>query len=219
MQNSEPVTSQPRGRNPLLLVLGFALLGAAVAMLLFGSNLFQREAPAEPGATILEQVPNFATSQPGVGQVANSDFSYVRVGDQAPDFVLNDLDGQPVGLKDFRGRPVILNFWATWCGPCRIEMPELQAIYEKYQEQGLVILALDQDETAEVVRPFFYEEMGLTFTPLLDERARVGTLYGAAFTLPSSYFVNPEGIVTAVHRGPMTGEQIEGYLADTMKSN
>ncbi len=137
----------------------------------------------------------------------------LAVGDEAYDFNLSDLEGKPVRLADFRGQPVIINFWATWCAPCRIEMPALQEAFDTFQDDELVILALNQDETAEVASEFFYDEMGLTFTPLLDEGSAISTEYGSFGVLPSTYFVDVTGVVTAIHRGPLTMNQIENYLA------
>lgn len=217
-EQSDP-RSQSR-RNPLIIFIGFVLLGAALAILLFGRDLFgfNRE-PAviigDPTTTVLDQVSELPAInsdelfQPTKSPVVGSVFA----GDPAPDFTLLDLDGNTFSLSDFRGQPVVVNFWATWCAPCRIEMPALQEAYEKYQDQGLVILALDQDEPADIARAFFYDEMGLTFTPLLDENSAVSSTYGSYSVLPSTYFVDRQGLVTAVHRGPLTLSQIEGYLA------
>jgi peroxiredoxin len=94
-------------------------------------------------------------------------------------------------------------------------MPALQAAYEEHQDEGLVILALDFEERPEIVRDFFYEEMELTFTPLLDREGTVAERYNV-FNFPSTFFLNAEGIITAVHRGMMTESQIDGYLADTI---
>jgi peroxiredoxin len=140
------------------------------------------------------------------------------VGDPALNFTLLDFDGNPVSLDDFEGRPVIVNFWATWCAPCRIEMPELQAAYEAYQDDGLVILALNEDEPAEVARAYFEDEMGLTFTALLDDNSAIATAFGFSATLPTTFFIDAEGTITVIHRGPMTFEQIEGYLSETISS-
>jgi cytochrome c biogenesis protein CcmG/thiol:disulfide interchange protein DsbE len=220
-QDSTPSSDLRRQRrNPIVIVLGFLLLGAAVGLLLFGSRLFERSDGDAAEAPVLDQVTAFATTAPSVAQIpsiGNGD-SELQVGDEAHDFTLEDFDGRSVSLSDFRGRPVIINLWATWCPPCRIEMPELQAAYDKYQEQGLVILALDNDEPVEVGRAFFYDEMGLTFTPLVDTHASVAMTYSGLGVLPTSYFVDPQGIVTAIHRGPMTLEQIGGYLDEMLAS-
>lgn len=207
------------GRNPLTVFLGFLLLGAAMALLLFGGDLFGGDGTAGNGdAAVLDQVGAFPTVssevariQPG-GQVEGA----LQVGDPAHDFSLNDPEGNLVSLSDFQGQPVVINLWASWCGPCRIEMPELQEAFEAYQDQGLVILALNQGEPAETARQFF-EELSLTFTPLLDENSQTATNYGGFGILPTTYFVDGDGLITAIHHGPLTRGQIDGYLAATLK--
>ena len=198
------------GRSPLFLFAGFMLLGIALALLFFGGELFDRD----DGGSILQQVPQLENRGSDTAVLPNNT-DPLDVGSLAYDFTLQDLDGNSHTLSDFRGRPVIINFWATWCAPCRIEMPELQAAYERYQDAGLVILALDNDESPDAVRSFFYDEMDLTFTPLLDDGADVANLY-SVFNFPSTYFVNADGKITAVHRGPMLESQIDGYMADTL---
>src|SRR5262245_44570889 len=90
--------------------------------------------------------------------------SALEVGQQAPDFVAQDTHGTTVTLQNYRGRPVLLNFWATWCAPCRQELPELQAMYEVHKEKGLVLLAINQDEDGQkdVVRAYVATQ-GFTF--------------------------------------------------------
>ncbi|MGE3541992.1 MAG: TlpA family protein disulfide reductase [Candidatus Tectimicrobiota bacterium] len=136
----------------------------------------------------------------------------LQPGQPAPAFRSRDPQGNAIALHDYRGRPVIVNFWATWCAPCRQEMRALQAIYELYQAAGLVVLALsqDQDESAELVRAY-WSRMALTFLPLLDTDGRVATHY-SVFMLPSTVFIYPSGTIAAVHLGPLTQGQIEHYL-------
>lgn len=216
---STPETTN--GRNPIIIFVGFLLLGVALALLLFSDDIFDGSqnsvATANETAAssaILDQVNEFPTAESVVAQLppSNPD-GLLEVGDKALNFTLPDLEGTPVSLADYQGQPVIVNFWATWCAPCRIEMPELQAIYETYQDQGLVILALNQDEPADVAKAYFIDEMGLTFTPLLDENSAISTAYGN-FGLPTTFFIDADGTVAIVHRGPMTVGQIEGYLAE-----
>lgn len=202
--------------RPLLLFLGFALLGVALVFVLFaedlaGQGLFGLNPAAEE--SVLKQVP--ATGGTAVVAQESGTGARPEAGQPAPNFTLNDLDGNEVSLADFRGRPVIVNFWATWCGPCRIEMPELQEAFEARQEEGLAILAVNMEESPEMVSRFFYDDLRLTFTPLLDKEGQVADLYGV-FNLPTTYFVNPEGTIAAVHRGPLTGGQIDGYLQETV---
>lgn len=206
MKETRHSIQNTRGRNPVVLIVGFAIL-IMVAVAIFGSGLFasEEEPPAVAGA---EQTLSSTVQLPTGG-------GPLQVGDLPYNFALKDLNGDTVQLSDFIGRPVLVNFWATWCGPCRIEMPELQAAFEKYQDKGLVILALDQDETAEAARAFF-NELGLTFTPLLDDGKLTADNYGTFGSLPSSYFINPDGEITVIHRGPMVREQLETYLAQTI---
>ena len=214
----------PSGRNPIVIFLGFLLLGAALALLLFGRDLFtggSGDGPVTVGeaeVTVLDQVSELPSISFNTDQSppARGSGSGLLVGDRAHNFTLYDLDGNLVSLADFRGQPIIVNFWATWCAPCRIEMPELQEAYEKYKDDGLVILALDQDEPVDVARSYFYDEMDLTFTPLQDEGSAIATTYGSFGVLPSTFFIDSDGVVQAIHRGPVTLRQIEGYLADLL---
>jgi peroxiredoxin len=93
-------------------------------------------------------------------------------------------------------------------------MPALQEIHNKYQPDGLAILALNQDEPVEVAREYFYDEMDLSFTPLQDTNSSVAADYGGLNVLPTTYFIDSDGIISAIHHGPMTVGQIEGYLTE-----
>ncbi len=207
--------------RPLYVFFGFLLLGGALALVIFGGNLLNSstsEIAEDSTQTLLDQVGDL--SELGVNPIDSSRTTgFVETGDRAPNFTLDDLDGRAVSLTDFRGQPVIINLWATWCAPCRIEMPALQDAFEKYDEQGLEILALNQGETADVARQYFYDEMKLTFTPLLDENSRIPALYDGMNVLPTTYFIDQEGIVSAVHRGPLTAGQIDGYLGEIINSS
>ena len=114
-------------------------------------------------------------------------------------------------LSDYLGRPVVLNFWATWCAPCRLEMPELERAAGDYAGRDLAVLTVNQDETAEQVSDFF-TEVGLTLPALLDTGGAVGAAYGAFF-LPTTVIIGPDGLVSAVHRGILSREELDDYLA------
>lgn len=215
---SESEQKQNNGRNPLIIMGGFVLLGLALTLLIFGSGLIGSDATQAEDTAVLEQVPAFEEAEPGSLHLP-TDSTPLAVGDVAYRFTLQDLDGNVVDLNAFHGRPVIVNFWASWCAPCRIEMPELQAAFDEYQDENLAILALDQEEAPEVVEEFFHGEMGLTFTPLLDREGIVSDAYDVGRIFPSTFFINPDGEITAIHRGPMTKSQIDGYLAETFASN
>jgi peroxiredoxin len=195
------------GRNWLVLGGGLLLLLAVALFVIYGLNPFNTSS----------EVNSEAASSPATAQQVALPQSGppLQVGDLPYDFALADLAGNEVALNEFIGRPLIVNYWATWCGPCRIEMPHLQNTFEAHQEDGLAVLALDQDETVGEVESFF-DEFGLTFTPLLDEGKGVSENYGVGRILPTSFFINAEGEITAIHRGPMTQSQIDGYLAETL---
>ncbi|MEZ4510588.1 MAG: redoxin domain-containing protein [Chloroflexota bacterium] len=192
-----------RFSHPIPFIAGLLLLGVAGAMLLFGGTLFNK-----PQEVAFDQIPQLG-GETAVVQLPTG-MGLLAVGDTAPVFALTDLEGESVTLSDYAGRPVLLNFWATWCPPCRVEMPELQKAFEAHQDDNLAILAINQAETRAEVEPFF-AEMGLTFTSLLDNDGTVGQLYGAS-NLPTSVFISPAGEITAVHRGALTAEQVDGYL-------
>jgi peroxiredoxin len=122
-----------------------------------------------------------------------------REGEPAPDFTLGGLSGQPVRLSDFLGSPVMLNFWATWCGPCKVEMPLFVHTYERNQAAGLVILAVDVQEAAATVQPFV-NEYRMTFPVALDADGQVATLYRVQ-GLPTTMFIDAEGRLVKAHRG------------------
>ena len=118
----------------------------------------------------------------------------VKPGEQAPNFQLRDMDGQIVSLSDLRGKVVLVNFWATWCGPCRVEMPAMERLYRTYDRKDFEILAVSTDaQGAAVTRPF-QQENHLTFPILHDADFRVGLSYGAR-TLPMTFMVDRQGIV------------------------
>ena len=121
----------------------------------------------------------------------------------APDFTLTALEGGDVQLSTLRGKPVILNFWATWCPPCRAEMPELEALWQRYQDDGLLLIGVDQGEDAATVERFARGLVGTTFPLLLDTNQAVGRAYGVR-ALPTTVFIDAEGRIQDVRiGGPM----------------
>ncbi|MBH0191617.1 MAG: TlpA family protein disulfide reductase [Nitrospira sp.] len=118
----------------------------------------------------------------------------VRVGDEAPNFRLRDLDGNLTSLSQYRGKVVLLNFWATWCGPCRVEMPAMEQLYRTYSRREFQILAVSTDpQGAAVTRPF-QQKTGLTFPILHDPEMQIGLTYGAR-SLPMTFMVDRQGVV------------------------
>ena len=115
----------------------------------------------------------------------------VNLGNLAPDFHLEDLDGQAVSLEDLRGSPVLINFWGTWCPPCRDEMPYIQEVHEEWSDKGLMILAVHLGSDLSEVKDFT-QEYNLTFTILLDAEREVALKYGIQYT-PTTFFLDKDG--------------------------
>jgi cytochrome c biogenesis protein CcmG/thiol:disulfide interchange protein DsbE len=122
------------------------------------------------------------------------------IGYPAPDFSLATLDGETVTLSELRGRPVVLNFWATWCDPCRREMPALQATAELFADE-VIILGIDEGESASVVKNFV-TEYGITYPILLDENFATGDRFNVR-GMPTTFFIDGEGIIRHLWIGEM----------------
>jgi cytochrome c biogenesis protein CcmG/thiol:disulfide interchange protein DsbE len=119
----------------------------------------------------------------------------------APDFNLLDSNGSPVGLSGYRGKMVLLNFWATWCGPCREEMPSMEQLSRSFGGQGLVVLAINQRENAALVNKFM-RTYGLNFTTPVDTTGRVAGYY-RVYGIPVSYLIDANGQAIGMKSGPM----------------
>ena len=115
-----------------------------------------------------------------------------KTGFLAPDFTLTSTDGETFSLSALRGRPVILNFWATWCPPCRAEMPAFEEAWQRYKADGVLILGVNQGESKSAVERFARQEVGTTFPLLLDQTTEVGAIY-AVRALPTTVFIDADG--------------------------
>ncbi len=140
----------------------------------------------------MAQSGSLSRAEPAPASVAER--GVVKVGDAAPNFHLRDLAGQVVSLDQLRGKVVLLNFWATWCGPCRVEMPAMEQLYRAFPRKQFEILAVSTDPQGAVVTRPFQQEMGFTFPILHDSEYRVGLTYGAR-TLPMTFMVDRQGVI------------------------
>lgn len=152
------------------------------------------------------------------GQIIPNHNPAPRRGFLAPDFNLVSLNGNQVQLSDYRGQSVMINFWASWCPPCRAEMPTFQKIYQEYAPQGFTILAVNSQESASTAASFA-QPLALTFPVLLDENGAISNRYRAD-SLPTTIFVNKDGVIREVMYGGPISEavlriQIEKMLKET----
>ena len=137
-------------------------------------------------------------------------------GQIAPEIVTVGDDGQQLRLSDYRGQVVLLNFWATWCGPCRIEMPEFEEVYTEHADEGFAVIAVNNAESAETVQAF-REELGLSFPLAMDEDGSIQSRFGI-FNYPSTFLLDREGKVLSQHFGALTVEQINELVAGALTS-
>lgn len=126
----------------------------------------------------------------------------LKFGAPAPDFVLNDLSGKAVRLSDYKGKIVLLEFWATWCPPCKLAIPELNELHEKYADSNLVILAVSMDEDIDSVKDFV-ADYDVIFPVLFDDK-KISESFGI-YTIPTALVLDEEGIVIQYHLGYAPG--------------
>ena len=140
----------------------------------------------------------------------------LMVGQKAPDFTLNILDGGQISLSALEGKAVLINFWASWCIPCREETPDLVRAYHAHHTEGLVILGvnLTSEDTMPEIKAFV-EEFQMPYPVLLDQDGKVAALYRLP-GIPTSVFINRQGVITRLQVGKMAAEQIEAFLAEIL---
>ena len=180
-------------RRAATLVIGIALGFGLGLLILFGIKRMQ---PSPRLRQLLENA----------GPLKN-----LEAGAPAPDFALVSISGKQIHLKDLRGQAILLNFWATWCAPCRLEMPAFQSRSEQFPKD-LVVLAVNSQDTPADIRTFM-DELGLTFNALLDSDEKVHKAYQVR-GFPSSYFIDAEGVLRIQHIGVMTEDQLDSYLTE-----
>lgn len=137
----------------------------------------------------------------------------LKIGETAPDFTLTSLEGQEMSLSDFRGKKVVLNFWASWCGPCRKEMPDMQKFYDAYKDKNVEVVAvnLTHFERKREHVDEFVKEYGLTFPIPLDVEKQQYDAY-KVITIPTTYFLDENGVIKERHLGPMTYEFMKNTI-------
>ncbi len=139
----------------------------------------------------------------------------LAAGDTAPDFMLADLEtGDDIQLSENHGKGVMINFWATYCEPCKEEMPFMDELYEKYKDDGFEIIAVSVDRNEMVIRNF-YERYGLSFPIVHDRKGAVMRAYQIS-PLPTSIFINPDGTIEHIIKSPLNLEYLDSYIQEIL---
>ncbi|MGH7932572.1 MAG: peroxiredoxin family protein [Candidatus Binataceae bacterium] len=194
----------------ILSAIAVVILLAALGLIVFV------EFPGQSVSSSTQDAGAIATA-PGLTKV---DTPPVPAGEMAPGFTLTDLKGQKISLSSLRGKVVFLNIWATWCPPCREEMPSIESLYKEFHKDGnFVILAVSQDVAgAKAVIPYV-KQNGLTFTVLLDPRNAVGEAYSVS-GIPETFIIDQQGRIVAHHLGPYdwSNSEIHDALQELVNS-
>jgi peroxiredoxin len=135
----------------------------------------------------------------------------------APDFVLSGINGGTLQLSTYRGKVVLLDFWATWCQPCRKETPDFVELQDKYGHQGLQIIGVSMDDDAAPVRQF-YKEFNVNY-PVVMGNAKIGELYGGILGLPIAFLIAPDGSIRVRHDGAVRIDTIEAEVKKLLASS
>ena len=142
--------------------------------------------------------------------------SHAARGALAPDFTLSQLSGQPLKLSDYRGKVVLLDFWATWCEPCRVETPFFVELQKKYADQGLQIIGVSMDDSPDPVHGF-YQQFKMNY-PVVMGNAKLGDEYGGVLGLPIAFLLDREGRIQAKHMGATDASIFEKEIANLLQS-
>jgi peroxiredoxin len=182
-------------------VVPLALVLAGIALLVAGISLLKSN-PAQSGADV------------NIGRVvlvSDGSQALAEKGKPAPDFEITFADGTRLRLSDLRGKPVLINFWATWCRFCEREMPDIQVAYDKYKDEGFVVLAIDSKESTRTVANFI-SDRNLTFTVAIDPTDAVFRRYrGGGW--PHSVFVDRQGIISDMYTGQLSAARLEQFIS------
>jgi len=209
--SSRPPDPRPQLERPLVRGAIALVLLAAIGGAVFLAQKSRSDGESAPGAVV------FAT--PSVGTPAGSpeaglgalDGRAPVVGEPAPDFALRTVDGRIVKLSDLRGKVVWINFWATWCAPCKQELPEIERIYNDKRDQGLEVLEVNWQEPTATAKAYF-DERKLPMPILLDTNSSVFNQYRLQ-GLPDHFFIGRDGNVAALYFGQLTADRMREKLA------
>ncbi|MHB8275239.1 MAG: TlpA family protein disulfide reductase [Dermatophilaceae bacterium] len=193
---SRPKGWQQRIRESRLGTL--LILAVTAAVVIVGAYLMDRPAAAAPGTTAVELSGSGGGAPP-------------KIGSAAQDFTGTTVDGKEVSLSSYKGHPVWLTFGASWCAACVAEAPDIEAAYQKFKAQGVVILSISISEDSAAVRDYV-ARVGLTYPQIADPDTRIASAY-RVYGIPAHFFIDSSGILRAIKTGVQSPEQMDAALA------
>jgi thiol-disulfide isomerase/thioredoxin len=174
----------------------------------YGPQPAPQAAQPTPAATAMAVSPT--PTAPSVNPNQPQRPTVPEVGALAYDVTLDTLNGDQVTLSDLRGKAVMLNFWATWCGPCRIEIPHMIELYDEYRDSGFEILAVNLRENPAQVQAFT-EQLGMSFPVALDTNGQAGAAYYVR-AIPTTFFLDSDGVIRFIHQGTLSEAGLRDYI-------
>jgi thiol-disulfide isomerase/thioredoxin len=207
----------PGGKQSILRKPGLARLAASVLATGIGVLvLWQAGVLFQPEDEVTTPTVSLQAANTGLTTATSGSLSVgIEEGQLAPDFEFSAFDGRRLRLSEFRGRPVLLNFWATWCGPCRIELPDMQELLRKYEGQGFVIIAVNKGEKFAPADRFL-KRLKVELTAFgYDPEQGVANRYGVQ-GLPHSYFIDSRGVIVRVITGQLTKTLMESGAREAL---
>lgn len=190
------------------LVIGVMIVGISIMLWAGWHNLRERRLAMQRAQE------NHVTLTPAPGGTASAESQGPELnlrGKAAPGFALTTLDGKKVSLADYKGRPVLVNFWATWCAPCKLEMPWFEQFHAQYAGQGFEILGIAEDDAGKDEIAKAAKKLGVTY-PILLTDGKVAPKYGGIDYLPMSFYVGRDGVVVEETAGLGSKDQIEANI-------
>ena len=210
---------EPRRLRALkyLAIAATALAGVGILALVAYAYFFLDEGSRTPDISEVDTSEMVARVSNGEFLDAQADVrpdrTAAQLGYRAPDFTLSDFEGHDVSLRSFRGTPVLLNFWGTWCAPCRAEMPALQSFHERYGDR-VAIVGINWDHEISEARDFL-DRLGITYTNLIDRQGKLFVQYGLT-ALPTSFWIDERGVIMGYWNGAMDEEDmLQGFQKTT----
>lgn len=149
--------------------------------------------------------------------IKESEIKKASVNYQSPNFKLEALNGNELELKDLRGKAVLINFWATWCEPCKKEMPDIQEAYNQYKDENFEVIAISSQESKITVNDFI-QSYHLSFPVFIDKSGEVSNTYSVRF-LPTSFFIDANGTIKRIYEGQMSRNQLDQWIKEILPDN